>query len=119
MDDRRGLRNGDCSEHGSTRAAGHCGGGGATIQPRLAHGLYERYFDGCHLAGCPRGTVLSKVIVQLSIPMYVARRTDTNLYGIVGATVVAGEQTRASLYHGCSSDGGGGGGGGDGTTDCV
>lgn len=95
MDDRRGLRNGNGSEYGSTRTGSHCGGG-ATIQPRLAHGLYERYFDGCHLAGCPRGTVL---------------------YGIVGATVVvAGEQTRASLYHGCSSDGGGAG---DGITGCV
>lgn len=101
MDDCRGLRNGNCSKYGSTRAGGHCrSAAAAAIQPRFAHWLYERNFDGCHLAGCRRGTVL---------------------YGIVGATVVAGKQTRASLYHGCSSDGGGGngGGGGDGTTDCV
>lgn len=88
MDDRRGLRNGDCSEYGSTRAGGHCGdAAAAAIQPRFAHWLYERNFDWCHLAGYTRCTVL---------------------HGIVGATIVAGEQTRASLYHGCSCDGGGG-----------
>lgn len=104
MDDRRGLRNGDGSEYGSTRAGGHCGGAAVgAIQPRFSYWLNQRDFDGCPLTGCSR---------------------DAVLYGILlDATVVAGEQTRASLYHGRCCDGGGGNGGGgcggDGTTDCV